>query len=88
MANTLQVSCIQLHWAKSLKFNLDRTLHYIKATTDSGNRVVLFPEAKLTSYYLPYVIIDSMRNPPFLSRYRQNMIKEVKQGQTSSRSNK
>ena len=27
---TLQVSCVQMHWAKSLEFNLERTLHYIK----------------------------------------------------------
>ena len=56
MTNTLQVSCVQMHWAKSLKFNVDRTIHYIKAASDSGSRVVLFPEANLTSYYLPYVI--------------------------------
>ena len=30
MSNTLQVSSVQLHWAKSLERNLDRTLHYIK----------------------------------------------------------
>jgi len=53
---TLQVSCVQMHWAKSLEFNLQRTLHYIKAAAADGSRVVLFPEANLTSYYLPYVI--------------------------------
>lgn len=62
MTITLQVSCVQMHWAKSLKFNLDRTLHYIKAAADSGSRVVLFPEANLTSYFLPYVItLDSRK---------------------------
>ena len=55
MAKTLQVSCVQMHWAKSLEFNLDRTLHYIKAAADYGSRVVLFPEANLTSYYFPYL---------------------------------
>jgi len=56
MTNTLQVSCVQMHWAKSLEFNLERTLHYIKAASEYGSRVVLFPEANLTSYYFPYAI--------------------------------
>ena len=56
MTKTLQVSCVQMHWAKSLEFNLDRTLHYIKAAADHGSRVVLFPEANLTSYYFPYLV--------------------------------
>jgi predicted amidohydrolase len=58
MANTssLQISCIQLHWAKSLEFNLERTCHYIKAAAENGSRVVLFPEASLTSYYFPYIV--------------------------------
>ena len=56
MTNTLRVSCVQMHWAKSLEFNLQRTLHYIKAAADSGSRVVLFPEANLTSYYFPFVV--------------------------------
>ena len=45
-----------MHWAKSLAFNLERTLHYIAAAADAGSRVVLFPEANLTSYYFPYVV--------------------------------
>ncbi len=56
MAATLQVSCVQLHWAKSLEFNLQRTLHFIGCAADSGSRVVLFPEASLTSYYFPFVV--------------------------------
>lgn len=56
MINSLQVSCVQMHWAKSLDFNLQRTLHYIRSAADSGSRVVLFPEANLTSYYFPTVI--------------------------------
>ena len=56
MTNTLRVSCVQMHWAKSLEFNLQRTLHYIKSAADSGSRVVLFPEANLTSYYFPFVV--------------------------------
>ena len=56
MTKTLQVSCVQMHWAKSLEFNLDRTLHYIQAAADYGSRVVLFPEANLTSYYFPYLV--------------------------------
>ncbi len=53
---TLQVSCVQLHWAKPLDFNLNRTLHYLRAAAEAGSRVVLFPEANLTSYYFPYVV--------------------------------
>lgn len=53
---TLQVSCVQLHWAKPLEFNLERMLHYLKAAAAAGSRVVLYPEACLTSYYFPYVI--------------------------------
>lgn len=50
---TLQVSCVQLHWAKSLERNLERTLHYIGQAAGEGSRVVLFPEANLTGYYFP-----------------------------------
>lgn len=56
MADALQVSCVQTHWAKSLAFNLDRTLHYINSAAETGSDVVLFPEANLTSYYFPFVI--------------------------------
>lgn len=52
---TLQVSCVQMHWGRSLEWNLQRTLHYIKAAREQGSRVVLFPEANLTSYYFPYL---------------------------------
>lgn len=45
-----------MHWARSLPFNLQRTVHYIGAAADAGSRVVLFPEANLTSYYFPFVI--------------------------------
>ena len=68
MTTTLQVSCIQMHWARSLEFNLKRTLHYIGAAAEAGSRVVLFPEANLTSYYFPYaigldqaVVLDALR---------------------------
>jgi predicted amidohydrolase len=53
---TLQVSCVQAHWAKSLERNLERTLHYIRLAADEGSRVVLFPEVSLTGYYFPDVI--------------------------------
>jgi len=52
----LQVSCVQLHWGKPIEYNLARTLHYIRAAAEAGSRVVLFPEANLTSYYFPYVL--------------------------------
>lgn len=51
-----QVSCAQAHWAKPIEYNLDRTLHFIEAAARQGSRVVLFPEANLTSYYFPYAI--------------------------------
>jgi len=56
MRKTLQVSCVQLHWAKPLAFNLERTRHYIRAAAEAGSRVVLFPEASLTGYYFPDVV--------------------------------
>lgn len=56
MVTTLQVSCVQMHWAKPLEFNLRRTLHYIGAASAAGSRVLLFPEASLTSYYFPFVL--------------------------------
>jgi predicted amidohydrolase len=52
---TLQVSCAQLHWAKPIEYNLARCLEYIGKAKDAGSRVVLMPEANLTSYYFPYV---------------------------------
>lgn len=55
-AATLQVSCVQVHWAKSLERNLERTLDYIRAAAGEGSRVVLFPEANLTGYYFPEVV--------------------------------
>lgn len=45
-----------MHWAASLERNLDRTLHYVREAARAGSRVVLFPEANLTSYYFPYVV--------------------------------
>jgi predicted amidohydrolase len=59
--DTLQVSCVQLHWAKTIERNLDRTLHYIRLAAAEGSRVVLFPEASLTGYYFPDLIQLSPR---------------------------
>ena len=56
MTKTLQVSCVQLHWAESLERNLERTLHYIECAATEGSRVVLFPETNLTGYYFPDVL--------------------------------
>ena len=53
---TLQVSCVQMHWATKLEHNLERTLSYLDQAARAGSRVVLFPEANLTSYYFPTVI--------------------------------
>lgn len=55
-AETLCVSCVQLHWAKALEHNLEKALHYIRLAANEGSRVVLFPEANLTGYYFPEVI--------------------------------
>ncbi len=61
MSKTLQVSCVQLHWAKSLERNLEKTLHYIRQAAAEESRVVLFPEAHLTGYYFPDVLKLSPR---------------------------
>ena len=53
---TLQVSCVQLQWAKSLEENLERARKYIRLAAAEGSRVLLFPEASLTGYYFPDVI--------------------------------
>src|SRR5215472_12285901 len=53
---TLQVSCVQIHWGRTLERNLQRTLHYIREAAEEGSRLVLFPEANLTSYYFPYLV--------------------------------
>lgn len=52
----LQVSCVQQHWARSLEYNLERALASIPEAAACGSRVVLFPEANLTSYYFPYLV--------------------------------
>ena len=56
MTKTLQVSCVQLHWAKPIERNLERTLYYIAQAAKEGSQVVLFPETSLTGYYFPAVI--------------------------------
>ncbi len=53
---TLQVSCVQLHWAKEPQRNLERTIDFIRQAAAVGSRVVLFPEANLTGYYFPDVL--------------------------------
>ena len=45
-----------MHWAKTLERNLEVTLDYVNQAARAGSRVVLFPEANLTSYYFPYLI--------------------------------
>jgi predicted amidohydrolase len=54
--DVLHVACVQMHWAKPVEHNLQRTQHYIRAAAEAGARVVLFPEANLTSYYFPYAV--------------------------------
>jgi predicted amidohydrolase len=55
-AKTLQVSCVQLHWARAPERNLERTVDFIRQAATTGSRVVLFPEANLTGYYFPDVL--------------------------------
>jgi predicted amidohydrolase len=45
-----------MQWAKSLQWNLERTLYYIRVAAADGSRVVVFPEANLTGYYFPDVV--------------------------------
>jgi len=52
---------VQLHWARPLERNLERTLHYIEQAAREGSRVVLFPEANLTGYYFPEVVQQDPR---------------------------
>src|SRR5262245_6345944 len=56
IAKVLQVSCVQTHWARTIEYNLERTLHYVEMAARGGSRVVLFPEANLTGYYFPYAV--------------------------------
>lgn len=58
----IQVSCVQLHWAVSIERNLESAIHFLHAAARAGSRVVLLPEANLTSYYFPYLIeLDQVR---------------------------
>jgi predicted amidohydrolase len=45
-----------MHWAVSLERNLETSLRFIREAARQGSRVVLLPEASLTSYYFPYLI--------------------------------
>ena len=56
ISSTLHVACVQMHWAKPIEYNTERTERFIQAAAEEGARVVLFPEANLTSYYFPYVV--------------------------------
>lgn len=56
LPKTLKVACAQMHWAKSIDYNLQKSLDFMQAAAADDCRVLLFPEANLTSYYLPYVV--------------------------------
>jgi len=56
LPRVLKVSCVQLQWGAPIERNLERALHYIRAAADEGSRVVVFPEASLTSYHFPYLV--------------------------------
>src|SRR5215468_6881975 len=71
-AKVLQISCAQTHWARTIEHNLERTLHYIEMAAREGSRVVLFPEANLTSYYFPYAVeLDPAKVEDALGRTRE-----------------
>lgn len=53
---TLQVSCAQMYWATSIERNLEVSLSFIREAAKLASRVVLLPEAHLTSYYFPYLV--------------------------------
>ena len=54
--SSLQVSCAQMHWGTRIARNVEHTLHFMEAAAREGSRVLLLPEANLTSYYFPYLI--------------------------------
>jgi len=53
--NVLQVSCVQLHWAKDIEENVAKTLDYIGRAKAERSDIVLFPETSLTGYDFDYV---------------------------------
>ena len=55
-ANAIQVSAAQMHWARPLERNLEKTKEFIAQAAAEGSRVLLLPEANLTGYYFPYVL--------------------------------
>lgn len=68
----LQVSCVQMHWARSLEFNLDRTLFHLQEAAQEGSRVVCFPETSLTGYYFPDILkLTSAQIEAALERARE-----------------
>jgi len=56
ISNVLQVSCVQLHWAKDIEENLAKTLDYIVRAKAEGTDIVVFPETGLTGYDFEYVV--------------------------------
>ena len=60
------VACVQLPWAKPLAFNLRRTLQHIEGAAQEGARVVLFPEAALSGYFLEGGVAEALTNPSAL----------------------
>ncbi len=51
----LQVSCVQLHWAKDIEENVSRHRDYLARARSEGSDIVLFPEASLTGYDFDYI---------------------------------
>jgi len=51
-AKSIQISCVQMLWAKSIEFNLERTLHYIQTEAEYGSQVLSVPSSRLGQKYL------------------------------------
>jgi predicted amidohydrolase len=56
MISSIQISCAQMHWAKNIERNLEKTVEFLREASKQDSRVVLFPEATLTGYYFPDVV--------------------------------
>ncbi|MCX8038611.1 MAG: carbon-nitrogen hydrolase family protein [Candidatus Sumerlaeia bacterium] len=54
--NVLQISCVQLHWAKDIEENVAKHRDYLTWARSEGSDIVLFPEASLTGYDFDYIL--------------------------------
>jgi len=72
LANVLQVSVSQQHWAQPIERNLRRTIEHIAIAAEERSDVILFPEANLTGYNFPYLLqLDPDRVADALAEVQQ-----------------